>query len=81
MTDRPTRAPVEAYSLSATVVTAAAAVVAVLAAVASASAPATAVAVAATVVAVLVVQRGRKALATRRRAGRRDAFGTTPHAG
>jgi hypothetical protein len=63
------------------VLTASAAVVAVLAAVATASAPVTAVTVAITVLAVLVVQRGRKALATRRRGRPGDALGRTPHAG
>jgi len=81
MSHRTTRAPTEAHSLSATVITAAAAVLAVLVAVAAASAPATTVTVAATVVAVLAVQRGRKALATRRHTGRGDTLGTTPHAG
>jgi hypothetical protein len=81
MSHRPTRAPIEAYSLSATVAVATAAVVAVLAAVASASAPVTAVTVAATVVAVLAVQRGRKAVAVRDRTGHRDGLGTIPHAG
>ncbi|CAM2930544.1 hypothetical protein [Halobacterium salinarum] len=81
MSHRTTRAPAEAHSLPATVLTAAAAVVAVFAAVAVVSAPGTAVTVAATVVAVLAVQRGRKALATRGHAGHRDSLGTPRHAG
>jgi len=81
MSHQTPRAPVEEHSLPATVYTAAAAVVAVLAAVATASAPTTALTVAATVVAVLAVQRGREALATRRRVRHGDALGTTPHAG
>jgi uncharacterized membrane protein HdeD (DUF308 family) len=81
MSHRTIRAPAEEHSLPATVLVSAVGIVAVLAAVATVSAPATAVTVAATVVAVLVVQRGRKALATRRRTGRGDAFLTPPHAG
>lgn len=81
MSHRTTRAPLEAHSLPATVVTAVAAVAAVLAAVAGASAPGTAVTVAATVVTVLVVQRGQTALAARRRTGRSALLGTTAHAG
>jgi len=80
MSHRTTRAPTEAHSLPATVLTASAAVVAVLAIVTTASAPATAVTVAATVITVLVVLRDHSATAGLRDAGPSDAIGTSRHA-